>query len=45
MKGELLKSPYYYNDFRDLIMYNVKLFIGLIVILTVAPTFLLIDRS
>jgi hypothetical protein len=33
MKGELLKSPYYYNDFRDLIMYNVKLFIGLIVIL------------
>ena len=33
MKGELLKSPYYYNDFRDLIMYNVKLFIRLIVIL------------
>jgi hypothetical protein len=33
MKGELLKSPCYCNDFRDLIMYNVKLFIGLIVIL------------
>ena len=32
MKGEVLKSPYYYIS-GELIMYNVKLFIRLIVIL------------